>query len=223
LLSSACSGGRAVSLLPANDEGTYIKQPKLTTYYNSEDQNVLVDLLLQEVYVLEHLKCHPHPNIGQYRGCVMNRGHIVGNALKRYYQTLERRVKDGRKFDGNLRSESVSSAIQHLHSLGYAHNDLNPTNITVDQEDKPFLIDFGSCQPFGEDLITTGTRGWMEDEWSMTSKKPQGKFFLDRLRSWLVSIPAGKDVSLYQIQHQSKRSGVGLNDTPATRKAPCKN
>jgi serine/threonine protein kinase len=170
----------------------YIKRPKLSTYDNSRGQDVLAKLLLQEVETMELLKVHPHPHIARYYGCIVNRGRITGIVLDRYHQTLERRLEDReRKFDADLCFRSISSAIGHLHSLGFAHNDLNPMNIMVDQADKSFLIDFGSCQPFGADLITIGTPGWMED-YFMTSEKSHDEFSLAKLQNWLVEMPAGK-------------------------------
>jgi serine/threonine protein kinase len=141
---------------------------------------------------MELLRKHPHPHIVQYRGCIVKRGRITGIALNRYHQTLERRLEDReRKFDTNSCFQTIFSAIEHLHSLGLAHNDLSPMNIMVDQEDRSFLIDFGSCQPFGADLITIGTPGWMED-YFMTSAKSHDEFSLRKLRNWLVDMPAGR-------------------------------
>lgn len=55
----------------------------------------------------------------------------------------------------------LESAVSHLHSLGMAHNDINPRNIMIKDGD-PILIDFGSCQPYGkatESRITGVVRG----------------------------------------------------------------
>jgi serine/threonine protein kinase len=52
----------------------------------------------------------------------------------------------------------IRAGARHLHSLGLAHNDLNPTNIAVDGDDDPILLDFGSCRRFGEHL-SGGTNG----------------------------------------------------------------
>jgi serine/threonine protein kinase len=54
----------------------------------------------------------------------------------------------------------ITSAVSHIHTFALAHNDLMPVNIVADENDTPFTIDFGSCQPFGCELITAGTPGW---------------------------------------------------------------
>lgn len=33
----------------------------------------------------------------------------------------------------------------------------------VNKHDEPIIIDYGSCQPFGMDLITAGTPGWVDE------------------------------------------------------------
>jgi serine/threonine protein kinase len=185
----------------------YIKEPNLVVYKTSKERGVLAKLLLQEVEVMELVKERPHPHIVHYHGCIVNRGRILSIVLDRYHQTLERRREDrGRGFNADLCFKSIRSAIKHLHSLGLAHNDLNPMNIMVDREDTPFLIDFGSCRPFGASLISTGTLGWMEDEF-VTSEKSHDEFSLRKLQSWLVDMPAGNyERRSYPIPSLSKSS-----------------
>ena len=54
--------------------------------------------------------------------------------------------------------DALESAIHHLHSLGWAHNDLNPTNVLVNDSESgggmPVLIDFGSAREIGRLLGT---------------------------------------------------------------------
>lgn len=40
--------------------------------------------------------------------------------------------------------EGILAAIKHLHSLGTVHNDINPANIMLDEDDTLNLIDFDS-------------------------------------------------------------------------------
>lgn len=166
----------------------YIKRPKLTNYDAMKGKDLLAKLVLQETETMELLKDHPHPNIVRYHGSIAKRGRIVGLVLDRYGQTLERRVEESeREFDADLCFKSIMSAVEHLHVLGLAHNDLCPMNIMIDENDKPFLIDFGSCQPFGGKLITAGTPGWMEDYFT-TSEKSHDQFSLAKIQSWLAKM-----------------------------------
>lgn len=79
--------------------------------------------------------------------------------------------------------EALESAVDHLHSLGLAHNDINPDNIMV-ENGAPVLIDFGSCQPFGKRLQSLGTEGWYE-ELFFTSEQKHDVCSLTKLGGWL--------------------------------------
>lgn len=50
---------------------------------------------------------------------------------------------------------SLHSAIEHLHTLGFAHSDLNPSNIHVVEDLSPILIDFDSARKVREKLSTS--------------------------------------------------------------------
>lgn len=53
----------------------------------------------------------------------------------------------------------------HLHSIGLAHNDINPANVLVSKEGMPVLADFGSCRGIGEGLGgSRGTMEWVDEE-----------------------------------------------------------
>lgn len=65
----------------------------------------------------------------------------------------------------------MKSAIFHLRPLGGAHNDLKPMNIMVDERDEPFIIDYGSCQPFGKALIIAGTPGWIDEHFTISAQE----------------------------------------------------
>lgn len=52
------------------------------------------------------------------------------------------------------------------------------------QANSQVLIDFGSCQPFGERLQSLGTRGWYE-ELFFTSEKKHDEFSMRKIKEWL--------------------------------------
>ncbi|KAF2195698.1 hypothetical protein K469DRAFT_758471 [Zopfia rhizophila CBS 207.26] len=57
-------------------------------------------------------------------------------------------IKDARPFNRALCLRSIRIGIEHLHSLGVIHCDINPTNILFRGND--FVIgDFDSCKPEG--------------------------------------------------------------------------
>lgn len=164
--------------------GLFLKGPMLHTAFLGT--GLLPKLILAEVGILELLRQNRHPNIVRYHGCLIRRDRIVGIVFDRHWKTLSERIEHGRDFDADVCMSSITSAVQHLHSLGLAHNDLNPSNIMVDESDTSFVIDYGSCQPFGNDLITAGSRGWIDEEF-ITSAQKHDEVALTKIRTWLTS------------------------------------
>lgn len=179
---------RAPEVLPDN---VYIKQPWLSVYAIYKQYNSLHTLrqsLLDEAQTMQFLSEHPHPHIIRYHGCLVKRGYITGLVLDRHPSDLETYLKNGL---GSMHKEpfmeALESAIYHLHSLGWAHNDLNPGNILVDASGMPVLIDFDSCLEIGQKLPTRGTEGWrdVDIEEYTTSDMKHDIFALEKLRAWL--------------------------------------
>jgi serine/threonine protein kinase len=159
----------APSVLPTNLQ-VFIKRPNLRLYDVFSRNNVvhLAEGLLEEARTMEFLSNHPHPNIIRYHGCRSRDGYLTGIVLDRYSYDLQGYMKKNvEAIDKEKFMRALESAVHHLHSLGWAHNDLNPTNIMVDYSDEgdtvPILIDFGSAREIGSLLRTSrGTAGWFE-------------------------------------------------------------
>ncbi|KAJ6591691.1 hypothetical protein DFH09DRAFT_1306403 [Mycena vulgaris] len=81
--------------------------------------------------------------------------------------------------------EGARDGLKHLHSPGYAHNDVNPANIALNEDSLPVIIDFDSCHPIGESLKgkKAGTMGW--DHEGVISEAKNDFFGLDKVESWL--------------------------------------
>lgn len=146
--------------------------------------------ILRETLIMDQISKTAHPNIVRYYGCRTRRGRICALVLEELEQTLTQ-LASGPGFDELDKAsfaDGVESAIEHLHSLGLAYNDLNPNNIMArrgeDGEVQPVLIDFGSCQPHGKPLESLGTVGWYEKPFSH-SELEHDTFGLGKLRSWL--------------------------------------
>lgn len=124
----------------------YIKRPRLLSYdriHNTPSVSRISERVLREAEVREILKLDPHPNIAQYLGCQVRNGRITGICFTKYSGTLMHRVNpksrmkrafiyNGRSLksrDGCLRG--VEMGIGHLHSLGFIHNDINPSNVMI--------------------------------------------------------------------------------------------
>lgn len=168
------------------DDTIFLKKPKV--HEDFIGTGLLPKLMLQEAETLELLSRMPHPNIIRYHGCITKRGRIVRLVFDRYEMTLKQRL-DRKMMIGHFEIDNlmkqIESALDHLHMLGLAHNDLNPMNIMIDDRNETlYLIDFGSCRPFGCSLITGGTPGWFDEDYS-TSDQRNDETALQKLRSWL--------------------------------------
>ncbi|KAG6190951.1 hypothetical protein E4U10_004582 [Claviceps purpurea] len=145
-------------------QDSYIKESSLMDYKeNLTEESIITKLILHEIEALELLRKHPHPNIVEYRGCVVTDGRISGLCLAKCKATLRERIEVGRPFDKDLFLEGVERGVRHLHSLGIVHNDINPDNVMLDELDRPIIIDFDSWGRNGqklEDGMKKGTLEW---------------------------------------------------------------
>jgi serine/threonine protein kinase len=169
------------------DESFYVKRPSFVHYEDMMVDGKLPQLFAEEAGTLDTLRRQPHENIVRFHGCKVTRGRITGLVLDRLLITLEDRLKDGaREFDKESCMEGITAGVRHLNSLGLAHNDLKPSNIMLNRDDKAVIIDFGSCRAFGETLITAGTRGWIDEDFT-SSDLEHDLVALGKLQSWLES------------------------------------
>ncbi|KAI9656023.1 MAG: hypothetical protein M1821_005084 [Bathelium mastoideum] len=180
---------QAPEKLPDN---IYIKRPNLSMYDVFKEHGVLSLLpkgLMQEAQAMQVISRNPHPNIVAFYGCRVRRGRITGLVLDRYPYNLTEYVRNGvGAIDTEVFMRTLEAAIHHLHSLGWAHNDLNPGNILVNEAGMPILIDFGSSLEIGKKLGTSrGTKGWIEEDMKeyTTSEKRHDISALLKIRAWL--------------------------------------
>lgn len=178
---------RAPEPLPS---GFFVKGPCLINCDETEELAYQPSsFILREVQICEFLKKHPHPNIATYIGCVVDANRIKGLCLVRYKMTLEERLKVAAPFDKDLCLRGIEQGIQHLHSLGLVHNDINPHNVMVDEMDHAVIIDFDSCQHEGRKLVKGGTIGWSMEEMEKMgySRFENDAFGLSKIRELLLT------------------------------------
>lgn len=141
-------------------ENVYVKRPPIIFFDIFQQSNVvklIPDTFLREVKVMEKLHKHSHPGIVQSYGCCVRRGHITGIVLDEFLHDLTNKEYVGQFM------KCLASAVHHLHSLGFAHNDLNPSNMMINDQGMPATIDFGSCHKIGEKLAKSRvTMGWID-------------------------------------------------------------
>ncbi|KKZ67577.1 hypothetical protein EMCG_06746 [[Emmonsia] crescens] len=126
---------QAQESLPPN---TYIKRPNLSLYNIFQEYNVLSLIpkgLLEEAQAMEKISKHSHPNFIYYHSCRIRRGRITSLVLDHHPNTPTDYLKNKvGSIDKEPFMQALKSAIYHLHSLGWAHNDLHPGNILVDED-----------------------------------------------------------------------------------------
>ncbi|KAG4439619.1 hypothetical protein IFR05_004914 [Cadophora sp. M221] len=148
----------------------YIKYPALANYYpepalDGVIPDEIAQALLAEAMIFEILRNSPHPHVLQYEGCIVHDGRIVALALPKLPEALRERLQDTIRpvmtpVEAAKIYEEVSAAVHHIHSLGLAHNDINPSNIMLRDDGTAVVIDFDSCVEEGGKLRKGGTMGW---------------------------------------------------------------
>jgi serine/threonine protein kinase len=174
---------RAPDPLP---QDCYVKRPNLLDYgYTEASTNHPSNLLLDEAQVCEILRTSPHPNIAQYLGCIVESNTIKGLCFVKYDMNLSQRVKDPRPLDIDLVLHGIEKGLDHLHSLGLIHCDINPSNILMNG-DTPVIGDFDSCQREGQKLgIKAGTKGWTNEDFEFALRE-NDEYGLSKIRNFLA-------------------------------------
>jgi serine/threonine protein kinase len=182
----------APDILPAD---TCVRIPDVfVMYYKFGDgKQILRDALLVEAEVLQILSEHSHPNILGYHGCLVRRGRITGLVVDKCHDTLRGYVENGTgKIDQAAFMKALESAVQHMHSLGLAHNDLNPGSVMVNEAGMPVVTDFGTANKIGQALGSSrGSKGWIEGDTKdyTKSEKDHDIFALRKIGEWLDTLP----------------------------------
>ncbi|GAB7350585.1 hypothetical protein MBLNU459_g1158t1 [Dothideomycetes sp. NU459] len=168
-----------------NQELYFIKPPKLLCLDNEYEAELVPPMLIDEAETLEILTQHPHPNLVRYHGCTVRRGRVTGIVLERHRVILQyRHLDDPRPLDIEACMKGIRAGVEHLHQLGFAHNDLNPMNVAFDEDDNPVILDFGSCRRFDEQLVSAGTPGWGHGACISTPKNDESA--MEAIEAWLV-------------------------------------
>lgn len=177
----------SLTIAPADldDHTAFVKRPGFVCYEEMKGTSYIPSVLLNETIIMETISELPHPNIVKYYGCRIQRGRITAIVLEQLEWTLTQYVHmpDFQQLSQVRFIADLQSAVDHLHSLGLAHNDISPDNIMI-RNGQPILIDLGSCQPFGNHLQSLGTLGWCKETF-FTSEQEHDAYSMDKLRTWL--------------------------------------
>jgi hypothetical protein len=123
------------------------------------------DDMVEEAKIYEILKKHLHPNICIYYGCVRRGDYLTAICLKKYARSLQHAVwNEDHTLDSAKILDGISEGLRFLHeTLGLVHNDINPSNIMLNDTGDAVIIDFDSCLPIGQEIGKGGTFGWTSE------------------------------------------------------------
>ena len=139
-----------------------------------------------------------HPNIvsvydiGRYRDLfAMTMEYVAGRPLKNV-------LREKRRFPPAEAAElmcQVLEGVQHAHEQGVIHRDLKPTNIIIDEEGRPRLIDFGLAKDLEADTQLTGAGAIIGTPYYLSPEQIQGRSHQVDARSDVFAL----GVILYEI------------------------
>ncbi|KAF5021201.1 hypothetical protein F66182_6761 [Fusarium sp. NRRL 66182] len=165
----------------------YVKEPRLIEYGDNKASLNPGSQLLHEATIWEALKDSPHPNIARFLGCIIKEKRLAGLCFVKYSMNLFEVVRSSKAVDIEGCLLGIENGIQHLHGLGYVHNDLNPSNIMM-EGDVPIIIDMDSCQLEGAKIgVKGGTVGWASCESGYAERKNDIDA-LSKIRSYLEEV-----------------------------------
>lgn len=167
----------------AENDDVFLKQHSLVV----SDPDLLEDVeftksyLETELRVCELLRKFPHPNLAKYLGCRVQAGRVTGIYYERFNVYLQeprkKRVPVVRYID------EIRKGLDHLHSLGFCHNDMSPYNVMLKDDDTAVIIDFDGCLPAGEETIKEACTGFSRD--LGVSEEENDWFGLQRIEGWM--------------------------------------
>lgn len=186
-------------------EDTWVKGLNIQAYNLTAGSAHVANQVLEEIKAYQLIAANPHSNLAEFRGCLTRDNRVVGILLKRYATTLKARVagQSQNTLDRETIVENIGSGLSHLHSLGMAHNDINPSNIMFDENDRLVIIDLGASRQIGNMLSQTGTPGWNEG-FDRTSSIRNDEIGFGKIQEWLLE----KDIGLKPAQVASSSEGL---------------
>ena len=182
-------------------EGVYVKRPNLLQFDGTVQ---LANFMVIDMQACERLHQSPHLNLARYLGCVEEHGRVTALCFPMYKETLMEKLNPNglNKVDfvgtsaamrlaaSQMYLPRIEQAVRHMHDLGLVHNDINPSNIMIDSDDNPVLIDFDSCLPSGQPLSgIKRTIGWYDESIEMSIPENDWRA-LEEIKTWLEASTA---------------------------------
>ena len=171
---------------------------------------------------LHHRAIVPVHEVGEYEGCP-----FIISDLAEGVTLAEWIVTRRPTFDQTARLVAeLADALQHAHENGIIHRDVKPSNIIVDSDGQPHLMDFGLAKrEAGEIAITLdgqvlGTPAYMSPEQARgEGSKVDGRTDIYSLGVILYEMITGElpfrgntRMLLHQVLHDEPKAPTSLND-----------
>ncbi len=143
--------------------------------------------------------------LASYHGCTETNGRIDGICFSEYPESLMMKLNPGSlnendflqdrqvpKEDAARYRRGVKAGVDHLHSLGYVHNDINRANIMITEAGDAILVDFDSCLKIGTPLAgVKRTYGWHSTQ-ARTAEQKSDHTAIEDLETWLTGSSFGQ-------------------------------
>lgn len=121
---------------------------------------VIADQFLATAKSYQFARDHPHPNIVTFNGCITKHGRIVALSLPGYSDRIDVEAETERHFTAAEQAkwmDQLRAALNHLHSLGYAHNSICVDSLVHAGELKLhqgniILTGLDKCKPLGANI-----------------------------------------------------------------------
>lgn len=188
------------SRVVSSDYGAYTKTPNLSGFDGSDS---LARQVLQELRTCEAILDRPHLNLATYYGCSLSADRIAGLCFKWHPESLmtfanpghlNKSMLIGAKESQPARNQAagfldgIKEGIRHLHRLRIIHNDLNPANVLITEDNTPVITDFDSSTCPGTDLSRVKrTHGWYDLN-VLVAQESNDLDALFELRIWLTGL-----------------------------------
>lgn len=132
-------------------KGWNIRRPRILSFNGWKPETATVcDTVRTEyrVYKLEGNALNLH--LVSCLGCLVRRDCIIGFFMEKYRATIFEWIEQWVIVDVDAVVSEVRESVEHLHSLGFCHNNLHFDNIKFDDNDTPVLIDNEIATPANE-------------------------------------------------------------------------
>ncbi len=151
--------GTAFDTVPVN---TFWRRPRLLPYF--ADNSTIAGLFSEKARVYLGIDRAPHPNIVSRIGSLVREGRVVGVILPRYEFSLLDAFEKRRGVNREKIIHELRAALDHLHGLGYAHNDVHLGNIMLNARGSAVLIDYEFTRQTGVYIQNTRKQSLVKND-----------------------------------------------------------